>query len=71
MRKTWFVLFLIALIVPSITRLNTSNADSGATREHRRQSLAIHHYRVTGLRRTTRGCGDSSAFKLRLGVRSR
>jgi len=33
MRKTWFALFLVALIGPSITNLNASRADSGATAE--------------------------------------
>lgn len=33
MRKTWFALFLVALIAPSITRLNASSADSGAPAE--------------------------------------
>ncbi|MEK6286103.1 MAG: M36 family metallopeptidase [Acidobacteriota bacterium] len=33
MRKTWFALFLVALIAPSITKLNASSADSGATAE--------------------------------------
>jgi extracellular elastinolytic metalloproteinase len=42
MRKTWFALFLVALIAPSITKLNASRADSGATGE-----LAVSPWQAT------------------------